>query len=46
VFALDDEEIAVVLDPGAADNSKLRFAAEACPTEAIRSGDPPGDAGD
>ena len=46
VFALNDEEIAVVLDPGAADIGKLRFAAEACPTEAIRIGEPPGDAGD
>jgi ferredoxin len=46
VFALDAEEIAVVLDPEAADIGKLRFAAEACPTEAIWIGEPPGDARD
>jgi ferredoxin len=40
VFALDEEEIAVVLDPDAVDVSKLRLAADACPTEAIRIGDP------
>jgi ferredoxin len=40
VFALDDEEIAVVLDPEALDVSKLQLAADACPTEAIRIGDP------
>lgn len=44
VFALDEEEISVVVDPDAADISKLRLAAEACPTEAIRIGAPPGDA--
>ena len=44
VFALDEEEISVVVDPHAADISKLRLAAEACPTEAIRIGEPPGDA--
>jgi ferredoxin len=41
VFALDEEEISVVLSPEAADISKLRLAAEACPTEAIRIGEPP-----
>jgi ferredoxin len=46
VFALDDEEISVVLNPEAADISKLRLAAEACPTEAIRIGEPPRDAHD
>jgi ferredoxin len=46
VFALDEEEISVVVDPHAADVSKLRLAAEACPTEAIRIGEPPGDARD
>jgi ferredoxin len=35
-FALDDEEISVVVDPEAAGEDKLRLAAEACPTEAIR----------
>jgi ferredoxin len=35
-FALDDEEISVVVDPDAAGEDKLRLAAEACPTEAIR----------
>jgi ferredoxin len=43
VFALDEEEIAVVLNPEAADISKLRLAEEACPTEAIRIGEPPSD---
>jgi ferredoxin len=40
VFALDDEEVSVVVDPGAADIGKLQLAAEACPTEAIRIGEP------
>jgi ferredoxin len=40
VFALDDEEIAVLLDPQAVDVSKLQLAADACPTEAIRIGEP------
>jgi ferredoxin len=44
VFALDEEDISVVVDPHAADISKLRLAADACPTEAIRIGEPPGDA--
>jgi ferredoxin len=44
VFALDEEEISVVLNPDAADISKLQLAAEACPTEAIRIGEPPSDA--
>ena len=35
-FALDDDEIATVLDPDAVALPKLRLAAEACPTEAIR----------
>jgi ferredoxin len=35
-FALDDEEISVVVDPDAAGEDKLRLAAEACPTDAIR----------
>jgi ferredoxin len=38
VFALDGEEIAIVLDPEAADPAKLQLAADACPTEAIRIG--------
>jgi ferredoxin len=46
VFALDEEEISVVVDPQAADISKLRLAAEACPTEAIRIAEPPSDARD
>jgi ferredoxin len=44
VFALDEDEVSVVVDPDAADISKLRLAAEACPTEAIRIGEPPSDA--
>ena len=43
VFALDEEEISIVLDTQAADISKLRLAAEACPTEAIRIDEPPSD---
>jgi ferredoxin len=46
VFALDEEEISVVVDPQAADISKLRLAAEGCPTEAIRIAEPPSDARD
>jgi ferredoxin len=46
VFALDEEEIAVVVDPHAADAGKLRLTAGACPTEAIRIGEPPSDARD
>jgi ferredoxin len=34
-FALDDDEIATVLDPERVDLAKLRLAAEGCPTEAI-----------
>lgn len=40
VFALDDEDIAIVLDPGAVDPAKLQLAADACPTQAIRIGGP------
>jgi ferredoxin len=36
VFALDEDEVSVVLDPDAAEIGKLRLAADACPTEAIR----------
>jgi ferredoxin len=43
-FALDEEEISVVVDPDAADIGKLRLAADACPTEAIRIGEPRSDA--
>jgi ferredoxin len=39
VFALDEDEISVVVAPEAADIGKLRLAAEACPTEAIRIGE-------
>lgn len=34
-FALDDAEIATVVDPDAVEVAKLRLAAEACPTGAI-----------
>jgi ferredoxin len=44
VFVLDEEEISVVVDPHAAEIDKLRLAADACPTEAIRIGEPPSDA--
>lgn len=43
-FALDEDEVSVVVDPDAAGISKLRLAAEACPTEAIRIGESPSDA--
>jgi ferredoxin len=46
VFALDEEEISVVLNPDAVEIGKLRLAAEACPTEAIRIGEPASDARD
>jgi ferredoxin len=36
VFALDDDEVSVVVDSGAAGIDKLRLAADGCPTEAIR----------
>lgn len=35
VFALDDEDLAVVLDPDAADLDQLVEAAEVCPVSAI-----------
>lgn len=45
-FALDDDEIATVLDPEGVDLAKLRLAAEGCPTEAIRLLEGDGDHGD
>ncbi len=35
VFDLDDDGIAVVLDPTAADDDKIVMAAQGCPTQAI-----------
>ncbi len=35
VFDLDDDGIAVVLDPTAADDDKIIMAAQGCPTQAI-----------
>jgi ferredoxin len=35
VFDLDDDGIAVVLDPEAADEEKIVIAAQGCPTQAI-----------
>ncbi|HEY3834184.1 MAG TPA: ferredoxin [Acidimicrobiia bacterium] len=35
VFDLDDDGIAVVLDPAAADDDKIIVAAQGCPTQAI-----------
>jgi ferredoxin len=35
VFALDDEGIAVVLDPGGGDEEKILEAARQCPSKAI-----------
>jgi ferredoxin len=36
VFDLDDDGIAVVLDPSATDDEKIIMAAPGCPTQAIR----------
>jgi ferredoxin len=35
VFDLDDEGIAIVVDPNAAPEEKIMLAAEGCPTQAI-----------
>lgn len=35
VFDLDDDGIAVVIDPGAAPDDKIHLAAQGCPTRAI-----------
>ena len=35
VFDLDDDGIAIVLDPGAAPDDKIVLAAQGCPTQAI-----------
>lgn len=35
-FALDEEQIAVVMDPDAADRETLVEAAQSCPQDAIR----------
>lgn len=35
VFDLDDEGIAIVLDPAAQDEDKVILAAQGCPTQAI-----------
>ena len=35
VFDLDDDGIAIVLDPTAADNEKIVLAGQGCPTQAI-----------
>jgi ferredoxin len=35
VFDLDDEGIAIVVDPDAAPEEKILLAAEGCPTQAI-----------
>jgi len=44
VFALDEDEVATIQEPGAADIDKLRLAAEVCPTGAIRIAEPPHEA--
>ena len=36
VFDLDDDGIAIVLDPEAAPDEKIILAAQGCPTQAIR----------
>jgi ferredoxin len=43
VFALAGDEVAMVLEPGAADISMLRLGADACPTRAIAIAESPGD---
>lgn len=42
-FRLDSDWISVVLESGCTDISDLQKAAEACPTDAIRLRDVPGD---
>ena len=42
VFRLDEENVAVVLDPESVDAETLRTAAEACPVDAITLYDPAG----
>ena len=44
-FALDEDEIATVQDPGAVGADKLRLAAGACPTSAITIAGQDGDVG-
>jgi len=41
VFDLDDQGLAIVVDPTAADDERIRLAAEGCPTQSIVLG--PGD---
>lgn len=45
-FELDEEEIATPLAPEAVNVSKLRLAAEACPTQAITVVEHEGEIGD
>jgi ferredoxin len=42
VFRLDDEEIAVVIDPEAGTEEERQRAADSCPAGAIYLGEPPG----
>lgn len=42
VFEVDDENIAVVLDPESVDRETLRQASEVCPVDAITLFDPEG----
>jgi len=42
VFDLDEQGLAIVVDPGAADDERIRLAAEGCPTQSIvLDGGPP-----
>ena len=39
-FDLDDEGIAIVVDPAGAPEDSVRLAAEACPTRALKAASP------
>jgi len=41
VFDLDDEGLAIVVDPGGAEEARIRLAAEGCPTQSIVLGPDP-----
>ena len=36
VFALDDDGVAIVIDPGAGDQARIMEAAKNCPSKAIK----------
>ena len=41
VFDLDDQGLAIVVDPGGAEEERIRLAAEGCPTQSIVFGSDP-----